>query len=352
MALFKSVRSKLIIIAVCLLVGFTAYRYFFPPVPPILYPTINQYGHTEYFLGQRIDLELDKSTIIEKFDDTGTNWDLSNQVDAEYILDTLCQISIIRPDGRKIIRQDEEENPRGYNGPSITNSLGHNIVLSDYDDNMITGTYEVMYECGSQKTSAFIKILGLPAPYTNLTKEVHVTFNFPDRVNIWHDKSWKVGMKISNDLAAPVKIELPLSYHSDGHRGMSPGCPKDLTNAAWIPLVTRLHYPTLAISFPNYCDTTYFEDSPDKNTISILPGQSYFSEIELPNDVASLRGPKEAQIQGPFEMRNGFIFSIYASADKNLQIELPVNVTTCYSASGEKESECGSTPQTPSAIKK
>jgi hypothetical protein len=283
----------------------------------VVSPTIRT-DRTEFFLGEQIAFEIGKRTAEE--------------VDGPALAATMCQLSVVRPDGRVIVRQ--EERPGAYDGPSRVSSLSHAELLNDIDNRLSVGTYQILYECGSQRTSVSVQLRELP-----ILSNIHATIHFPDQVRLSKDKAMKIGLTISNEAALPIRIVIPDSNY----------WAEIITYADWEhpPAWVRFNSDSAAqaISKANY-RVRITSANIDKLQLHTIPAkQSYFTEVAFHGSTpdAGLFTDSQWLPQSQFEIVSGLVLPLFLPTDgmfrdSDRPIKRLLRSKACYAATGEKKS--------------
>lgn len=283
----------------------------------VVSPTIRT-DRTEFFLGEQVAFEIGKRTAEE--------------VDGSALAETVCQLSVVRPDGRVIARQ--EGRPGGYNGPSRLSFLSHVELLNDIDDRLSVGRYQILYECGSQRTSVSVQLRELP-----ILSNIHATIHFPAQVRLSKDKDMKVGLTINNESALPISIVIPDSNY----------WAEVITYADWEHPPTWVRFTSdsaaQAISKANY-RARITSSNIDQLQLHTIPAkQSYFTEVEFHGTASGggLFTDSQWLPQSEFEIVSGLVLPLFLPADgmsqgNNRPIELLIRSKACYAATGESAS--------------
>jgi hypothetical protein len=279
-------------------------------------PTI-RIDRTEFFLGEQVAFESGKRT--------------AQDVDGPALAETLCELKVVRPDGKEIVQQ--RGGPDAYNGPSRLSFLFQQELLNDIDDHLAVGTYQILYACGSHKTSVSIQLREPP-----ILREINVALQFPTRLQLSKDKNVKVGVTVSNGSAIPIKIVIPESNY-------------------WARVIAYADYAhppawTLfdsnavaqAINNPNY-RTRISSTNLDRLKLHTIPAKgSYSTEIEFHGAAAGggLVDPRWLPTS-QFEVVGGLVLHLFLPMDglpqsSNRPIELLIRSKTCYAVTGERQS--------------
>jgi hypothetical protein len=273
---------------------------------------------TEFFLGEQVAFQIGKRT--------------AEAVDGPALAETVCELSVVRPDGRAIVRQ--EGGPTTYDGPSRVSFLFHTELLNDIDDRLSVGKYQILYGCGAQKASVSIQLRELP-----ILRNIHATLRFPAQVRLSKDKSMKIRVTVSNESSLPIEIVIPNSnYWSEL-----------VVYAYWEqpPASTRFVSDSEAqlIQAPNY-RVRISSSNLDKLKLHTIPAkQSYITETELygstPNEC--LYADSRWLPQSQFEIVSGLVLHLFLPADgmsqdSNRPVDLLIRSKACYAATGERKS--------------
>jgi hypothetical protein len=279
-------------------------------------PTI-RIDRSEFFLGEQVAFEIGKRT--------------AKDVDGPALAETLCELAVVRPDGKEIVQQ--EGGPGVYNGPSRLSFLSQPELLNDIADHLVVGRYQILYGCGLQKTSVSIQLRELP-----ILRDIHVALQFPTHLLLSKDKSFKVGVMVSNGSAIPVKIVVPDSDYWAKVIAYA--------NYADPPAWTLFDSNALAqaINNPNY-RTRMSSANEDRLDINAIPATgSYSTEIEF-HGAAAAGGLVASQWlpTNQFEIVGGLVLHLFLPMDglpqsSNRPIELLIRSKTCYAVTGERQS--------------
>jgi hypothetical protein len=282
-------------------------------------PTIRIH-RTEFFLGEQVAFEIGKRT--------------ARDVDGPALAETLCELKVVRPDGKEIVQQ--EGGPGVYNGPSRLSFLSQPELLNDIDDHLVLGTYQIRYGCGLQKISVSIQLREL-----SILRDIHVALQFPTQLRLSKDKSLKVGVTVSNGSAIPIKIVVPdsnywarvIAYANYSH---PPAWTLFSSNAV-----------AQAINNPNY-RTRISSANLDRLELQAIPAKgSYSTEIEF-HGAAAGGGLVVSQWlpTNQFEIVGGLVLHLFSPMDglpqnSDRPIALLIRSKTCYAVTGERRStEC------------
>lgn len=280
-------------------------------------PTIRT-ARTEFFLGEQIVFEIGKRTAEE--------------VDGPALAATACELSVVRPDGRAIVRHEGVLGP--YDGPSRISFLSHMELLNDIDDRLSVGRYQIIYTCGSQKASISIQLRELP-----ILRNIRVTLQFPAQVRLSKDKSIKIQATISNELSSPIEIVIPNSNY----------WARPVVYAYWEHPPARTGFVSdseaRALKDPNYRTRISFVNL-DKLKLHTIPAkESYITEAEFYGSALNegLYTDSRWLPQGQFEIVSGLVLHLFLPADAMSQdrsrpIDLLIRSKACYAATGERKS--------------
>lgn len=281
-------------------------------------PTV-RFDRTEFFLGEQVAFETGKRTAQE--------------VDGPALGATLCELRVVRPDGEAIVKQEEQEGGLvAYNGPSRVSFLAKSELLNDLDDHLVAGRYQILYACGSQKTSVSIQMRELP-----ILRDIHVLFQFPEQVRLSKDKIVKLKVVVSNQSAMPIEIVVPDSNYwarviafADYQRP-----------PAWT--LFESNREAEAIKNPNF-RTRISSASRDKLQLHTIPAKSsYSTQIECRGaaDGGALVDPRWLPTD-EFEIVGGLVLPLFLPEGVLPQgIDRPIELLTrskaCYAATGERQ---------------
>jgi hypothetical protein len=282
----------------------------------VVSPTI-RIDRTEFFLGEQVAFEIGKRTAQE--------------VDGPALAAAVCKLTVIRPDGKAIVRQ--EGGAVAYDGPSQVSFLFQTELLNDIDTQLNVGRYQILYECGSQKTSVSVQLRELP-----ILSNIHVTLHFPVQVRLSKDKTLKIGVTVRNDSTLPINIVIPnsnywatvIAYADYEHP------------PAWIRFNSDSE--AQAINSPNY-RVRIASANMDKLKLHTIPAkQSYFTEVEFHGSRpgSSLYTDPQWLPQSQFEIVSGLVLPLFLPADATSResdrlIDLFVRSKACYAAAGERQ---------------
>jgi len=280
-------------------------------------PTI-RLDRTEFFLGEQVPFEIGKRA--------------DKDVDGPALAEFLCELKVVRPDGKEIVQQ--EGGPSTYDGPERVAFLFQPELLNDIDEHLSAGRYQIQYACGLQKTSVSIQLREL-----QIIRDVHVALQFPARLLLSKDKSVRVGMTVTNDLAIPIRIVIPDSNYwarviAYADYAQPPASATFISNAVTAD----------AINSPNY-RARISSANIDRLRLRAIPAKgSYSTEIEFHGAAAS-GGFVDSQWfpTDRFEVVGGLVLHLVlpmAGLPKNSDrpIELLIRSKACYAATGERRS--------------
>jgi len=284
--------------------------------PNAVSPTI-RIDRTEFFLGEQVALEIGKRAAKE--------------VDGPALAEILCELKVVRPDGKEIVQQ--EGGPSAYNGPSRVSFLFQQELLNDIDGHLAAGRYQILYACAAQKTSVSIQLREL-----SILRDIHVGLQFPAQLRLSKDKSFKVEVKVSNDLAIPIRIVIPDSNYWARVIAYA----DYVQPPAWILFDSNAVPP--AINNPNY----RIRISPaniDRLKLRTVPAKgSYSTETEF-HGAAAGGGLVDSHWlpTNQFEVVGGLVLHLFSQVGGLAQsndrpVELLVRSKTCYGVTGERQS--------------
>jgi hypothetical protein len=281
--------------------------------PNAVSPTI-RIDRNEFFLGEQVAFEIGKRTPMD--------------VDGPALAETLCELKVVRPDGKEIVQQ--KGGPGTYDGPSRLSFLSQPELLNDIDDHLTSGRYQILYACGLQNTSASLQLRELP-----ILRDVHVTLQFPDQLRLSKDKSLKVGVTVRNESTIPMKIVIPES----NYWARVVAYIDYLHPPAW----TLLNSNAVANNDPNY-RARISSAHIDWLKLDTIPANgSYSSEFEF-HAAAAGGGLVDSQWlpTNQFEVVGGLVLHLFPPMDGLPQngdrpIELLIRAKTCYAVTGEKQ---------------
>jgi len=278
-------------------------------------PTI-RIDRSEFFLGEQVAFEIGKRT--------------AKDVDGPALAETLCELKIVRPDGKEIVQQ--EGGPGVYNGPSRLSFLSQPELLNDIDDHLVVGRYQFLYGCGLQKTSVSIQLREL-----SILRDIHVALQFPTQLRLSKDKSLKVGVIVTNASAIPIKIVVPDSNY--WARVIA------YANYAHPPAWTVFNSNAVAqtIHNPNYRIRVSSANEDRLELHAILAKESYSTEIEFHGAAAGGLMVSQWLPTDQFEIVGGLVLHMFLPMDglpqsSNRPIELLIRSKTCYAVTGERQS--------------
>jgi hypothetical protein len=277
-------------------------------------PTI-RIDRTEFFLGEQVAFEIGKRTIKD--------------VDGPALAETLCQLKVVRPDGKEIVQH--EGGPGVYDGPSRLSFLSQPELLNDIDDHLAVGRYQILYACGLQKTSISIQLRELPS-----LRDIHVTLQFPTQLRLSKDTILKVGVTVSNGSAIPIKIVIPESNY----------WARVIAYADYAQAWTLFNSNAVAqaVNNPNYRTRISSANLDRLKLHEIAAKGSYSTEIEL-HGAAAGGGLLDSQWlpTNQFEIVGGLVLHLFSPMDglpqsSDRPIELLIRSKTCYAVTGERQS--------------
>jgi hypothetical protein len=283
--------------------------------PDAVLPTI-RIDRTEFFLGEQVVFEIGKRT--------------AKNVDGPALAEILCELKVVRPDEKEIVQQ--EGGPSAYDGPSRVSFLFQQELLNDIDGHLAAGRYQILYACGTHETSVSIQLRELP-----ILRDIHVGLQFPARLRLSKDKSLKVEVKVSNDLAMPIRIVIPDSNY----------WARVVAYADYAHPPARIDFDSntvpQAINNPNY-RTRISTANIDRLKLHTVPAKgSYSTEIEFHGTAVS-GGLVDSHWlpTNQFEVVGGLVLHLFSPVDGLFQgndrpVELLVRSKSCYGVTGERQ---------------
>lgn len=287
--------------------------------PKAVSPTI-RIDRTEFFIGEQVAFEIGKRT--------------AKDVDGPALAETLCELKVVRPDGKEIVQQ--RGGPDTYDGRSRVSFLFQPELLNDIDDHLAVGRYQIRYACGVKETSVSIQLRELP-----ILRDIHVALQFPAQVRLSKDGSMKVGVTVRNESAIPIRIVVPdsnywarvVAYADCAH----PPAWTLFNSNAVAQANNDLNYRT-RISSANI----------DRLKLQTIPARgSYSTEFEFHGAAAGGALVDSQWLPtDQFEVVSGLVLHSFLPMDGLAQssdrfIELLIRSKACYAVTGEKQStEC------------